>query len=120
MPFCRLKCIDKPNSQPIRVAHYQVRLCPAEIRETSSEGRKEDKQTKVGKGVSTTDGNVMGQSESGDASDSDPEEGEARVDTAVQELETVDITLEPKSPLSSMHHGENGKEKNTWSRRLHP
>ena len=72
----RLKHIGKPNSQPIRVALNQVRLCPNELRDTSSEGRKNDMQTGVEfneEGASTTDGDIMEQSKWGNTNDSDPE-----------------------------------------------
>ena len=118
----RLKHIRKPNSQPIRVALNRVRLCPAEIRDTSSEGSEKDKQTEVEsdeEGASTTDGNVMELSESGDTNNSDPEKREDRVHTA-QELETVDNSQGPESPQSSTHCRKKYKGKNTWSRRLRP
>ena len=54
----KLQRISKPNSQPIRVALNRVRLCPAEIRDTSSKGKEDDKQTEVESiedGASATD-----------------------------------------------------------------
>ena len=47
-------------------------------------------------GASTTDGNVMEQSESGNTNDSDPEKGENRID-AVEELKTVNTIQELES-----------------------
>ena len=118
----RLKHIRKPNSQPIRVPLNRVRLCPSKIRDTSSEGREEDKQTEVEsdeEGASTTDSNIMELSESGDTNNSDPEKREDRVQTA-QELKTVDNSQELESPQSSTHCRKRYKGKNTWSTRLRP
>ena len=72
----KLQRISKPNSQPIRVALNRVRLCPAEIRDASLEGKEDDKQTKGESnenGASTIDGNAVELRESGDTNHVDPE-----------------------------------------------
>jgi len=120
----KLKRIDKPKAQQIRVALNRVRLCPAEIRGTSAEGNETVEQTEVDScaaDVPVAEGKVVEAAEL-DLSMEDNMEMEDECPAPDVSVTSKDNSeSQGKTPIPSKSDDKKDPtRKNVWFRRLRP